>query len=98
MVFLPNPPEADKSLRLPCEMRSLFLWGYAQKIILGISIICLWLFFSHALILNKNLNLWMDTTKPEYFMKIFESPFAYLSAYAVWRIRSRPAFSGAGVS
>jgi len=31
MVFLPNPPEADKSLRLPCEMRSLFLWGYAQK-------------------------------------------------------------------
>jgi hypothetical protein len=31
---LPNPPEADKSLRLPCEMRSLFLWGYAQKIIL----------------------------------------------------------------
>ncbi len=40
MVFLPNPPEADKSLRLPCEMRSLFLWGYAQKIILGISTIC----------------------------------------------------------
>jgi len=41
--FFPNPPvedatggEADKSLRLPCEMRSLFLWGYAQKIILGI--------------------------------------------------------------
>jgi len=40
MVFLPNPPvedaaggEADKSLCLPCEMRSLFLWGYAQKII-----------------------------------------------------------------
>jgi hypothetical protein len=29
---MPNPPEADKSLRLPCEMRSLFLWGYAQKI------------------------------------------------------------------
>jgi hypothetical protein len=58
MVFLPNPPaedaaggEADKSLRLPCEMfiplnaqpiqrgQSLFLWGYAQKIILGISTI-----------------------------------------------------------
>jgi hypothetical protein len=36
MVFLSNPPEADKSLRLPCEMRSLFLWGYVQKIILGI--------------------------------------------------------------
>jgi hypothetical protein len=34
---------------------------YAQKIILGISAICLWLFFSHALILNKNPNLWMDT-------------------------------------
>ena len=50
MVFLTNPPEADKSL---C---------YAQKIILGILIICLWLFFSHALILNKNHNLWIDTT------------------------------------
>jgi hypothetical protein len=43
MVFLSNPPvedaaggEADKSLRLPREMRSLFQWGYAQKIILGI--------------------------------------------------------------
>ena len=42
MVFSHNPPEADKSLR------------YAQKIILGISNICLWLFFSHALILNEN--------------------------------------------
>jgi hypothetical protein len=51
MVFLPNPPEADKSLH------------YAQKIILGISTICLWLFFSHALILNKNPNLWVDTKK-----------------------------------
>jgi hypothetical protein len=36
MVFLPNPPE-DKSLRLPSEIQSLFHWGYAQKIILGIS-------------------------------------------------------------
>jgi len=27
---------------------------YAQKIILGISNICLWLFFSHALTLNEN--------------------------------------------
>jgi hypothetical protein len=27
---------------------------YAQKIIPGISNICLWLFFSHALILNEN--------------------------------------------
>jgi hypothetical protein len=26
----PNPPEADKFLCLPCEMRSLFLWGWAQ--------------------------------------------------------------------
>jgi hypothetical protein len=52
MVFLPNPPEADKSLRLPREMfillnaqpiqpgQSLFLWGYAQKTILGISNLC----------------------------------------------------------
>jgi hypothetical protein len=50
MVFLPNPPEADKSLR------------YVQKIILGILNICLWLFFSHALILNKNPHLCMDTS------------------------------------
>jgi hypothetical protein len=35
--FLPNPPvedaacgEADKFLRLPREMRSLFLWGQAK--------------------------------------------------------------------
>jgi hypothetical protein len=34
---------------------------YAQKIILGILHICLRLFFSHALILNKNPHLWMDT-------------------------------------
>jgi len=33
---------------------------YAQKIILDISSICLRLFFSHALILNKNPHLWMD--------------------------------------
>jgi len=49
MVFLPNPPKAGKSHR------------YAQKIILGISIIYLRLFFSHALILNKNPHLWTDT-------------------------------------
>jgi hypothetical protein len=48
LVFLSNLPEADKSLR------------YVQKIILGILHICLWLFFSHALILNKNPQLWMD--------------------------------------
>jgi hypothetical protein len=40
MVFLPNPREADKSLRLPREMRSLFHYDYAQKIILGILHIC----------------------------------------------------------
>ena len=34
---------------------------YAKKIILGISNRCLWLFFSHALILNNNPYLWMDT-------------------------------------
>ena len=64
MVFLPNPPvedaaggEANKSLRLPCEMRSLFLWGYAQKLILEILNICLRLFLSNTLILNKNNHL-----------------------------------------
>jgi len=36
---------------------------YAQKIILEISTICLRLFFSHALILNKNPHLCMDTNK-----------------------------------
>jgi hypothetical protein len=48
MVFLPNPPvedaaggEADKSLILTREMRSLFHWNYAQRIILRISIISL---------------------------------------------------------
>ena len=35
-------------LRLPCEMRSLFLWGYAQKLTLGISTICLRSIFSHV--------------------------------------------------
>jgi hypothetical protein len=34
--FLSNPPEADKFLHLPCEMRSLFLWGHAQISILKI--------------------------------------------------------------
>ena len=36
---------------------------YAQKIILGISNICLRLFFSHALILNKNPRFRVDTRK-----------------------------------
>ena len=67
MVFLPNPPvedaagsEADKSLRLPCEMfiplnakpiqqgRSLFLWGYAEG-------------YARQVIFNKNPQLRMDT-------------------------------------
>ena len=57
MVFLPNLPETDKSLR------------YVQKIILGILNICLWLFFSHALILNKNPHLWTDTNYEKNNMK-----------------------------
>jgi len=82
MVFLPNPPvkdaacgEADKSLRLPCEMRRLFLWGYAQKTILlrrinprnikympaVIVIACLFIPFFQRGILNKNPLLCMDT-------------------------------------
>jgi len=38
IAFFRNPPvkdaaggEADKSLRLPCEMRSLFLWGQSAE-------------------------------------------------------------------
>jgi hypothetical protein len=31
MAFFRNPPEADKSRRLPCEMRSLFIWGQSSK-------------------------------------------------------------------
>jgi len=65
MAFLPNPPKADESLRLSREMfiplnaqpiqlgRILFHWGYTQKIILGISFIFLWLFFSHAFHLRQ---------------------------------------------
>jgi hypothetical protein len=34
--FLPNPPEADKFLRLPREMRSPFLWGHTQILLLKI--------------------------------------------------------------
>ncbi|RZB37825.1 MAG: hypothetical protein SRB2_00927 [Desulfobacteraceae bacterium Eth-SRB2] len=47
MVFLPNPPEADKSLR------------YTQKIILEISNRCLRLFFSHAFILSAWSKIFM---------------------------------------
>jgi hypothetical protein len=59
--FLPNPPvedtaigEADKFLRLPCEMRSLFLWGQAQILILKILNVFMRLKFSPSLNLNKN--------------------------------------------
>ena len=33
MVLFRNPPEADKSLRLPCEMQSLFLWGQSAELL-----------------------------------------------------------------
>jgi hypothetical protein len=59
--FLPNPPvvdaargEADKFLRLPREMRSLFPWGHAQIPILEILSVFLRLKFSPSLNLNKN--------------------------------------------
>jgi hypothetical protein len=52
--FLPNPPEADKFLRLPREMRSLFLWGQAQILILKILNVFLRLKLSPSLNLNKN--------------------------------------------
>jgi len=45
---------------------------HAQKIILGILNICLRLFFSHALILNKNPHLWMDTREGEFPMPFKE--------------------------
>jgi hypothetical protein len=50
--FLPNPPEADKFLRLLCEMRNIFLWGQAQILILKILNVFLWLKFSPSLNLN----------------------------------------------
>jgi len=58
---LPNPPvedaaggEADKFLRLPREMQSLFLWGHTQILILKILNVLLRLKFSRSLNLNKN--------------------------------------------
>jgi hypothetical protein len=51
---LTNPPEADKFLRLPCEMRSLFLWGQTQILILEILNVFLWLKFSPSLNLNPD--------------------------------------------
>ena len=35
---------------------------HAQKIMLGISVICLCLFFSHSLTLNENPHFWTDTS------------------------------------
>ena len=43
-----------KYLRLPREMRSLFLWGQTQILILEILPVFLWLKFSSSLILTKN--------------------------------------------
>ena len=63
MVFLLNPPvedaaggEADKSLRLPREMRSLFHRGYARKLILGISIYMPVVNFLACLDLEQNIS------------------------------------------
>ena len=47
-----KPPFAQ-FLRLPCGMRSLFLWGQAQILILKILNVFLWLKFSPFLALNK---------------------------------------------
>jgi prepilin-type N-terminal cleavage/methylation domain-containing protein len=47
-----TPPFAQ-FLCLPCEMRSLFLWGLAQILILKILHVFLWLKFSPSLNLNK---------------------------------------------
>ena len=33
MALFRNPPEADKSLRLPCEMQRRFLWGQFAELI-----------------------------------------------------------------
>jgi hypothetical protein len=49
-----NPPEADKFLRLPREMRSPFLWGQAQILILKILYVFPRLKISPSLNLNKN--------------------------------------------
>ena len=39
--------------------------SYAQKIILEISTICLWLFFSQVSILCKNPHYWMEQVSKE---------------------------------
>ncbi len=46
---------------------------FAQKLILGISTICLWLFFLHASILNKISHFWIDTSEAlsKYLFLIF---------------------------
>jgi len=47
-----TPPFAQ-ILRLPRGMRSLFLWGQTQILILKIPNVFLWLIFSSSLALNK---------------------------------------------
>ena len=47
---------SSRYLRLPAR-----ILHYAQNLILGISIICLWQIFSQALILKKNLTLIIES-------------------------------------
>jgi hypothetical protein len=70
--FLPNPPKADKFLRLPREMRSLFLWGQAQILILKILNVFLWLKFSPSLNLNKNEHFSKASVFVEYWRVLNE--------------------------
>jgi hypothetical protein len=72
---LPNPPEADKFLRLPREMRSLFLWGQAQILILEILNVFLWLKFSPFLNLNKNEHFSKVSPDILYFYREAMTPF-----------------------
>ena len=54
---------------------------YAEKIILGISIICLWLFSQHASTLNGNLS---------------KSTDSYIISGAIWIVISLPHIVGYG--
>ena len=60
-IVYPNLLRSYDYSCLSHEMRSLFHRGGFGACETPISDICLWLFFSHALILNKNPYLWMDT-------------------------------------
>ena len=62
---------------------------YVQKIIFGILNICLWLFFSHALILNKNPQLWMDTTKNLH--QLLSKMATYFIIFYHWNLSSMKA-------